>query len=127
MPLTGKYTKSFQKLFAEVRCYLELQKKYIAMETAEKLTILLSTVAIAVTCLVLGAMILFFTSFALAYWIGDIVGSPAIGFISIGMALTLLLILFYIQRNKWIVQPLARFVISIFADTDTTKKEEMDK
>ena len=124
MPLSGKYTKSFQTLFTEVKCYLELQKKYIAMETAEKLTILLSTVAIAVTCLTLGAMILFFTSFALAYWIGEAVGSLAFGFAVIGIALALLLILFYCKRGKWVIQPLARFVISVFAGTDNTEKEE---
>ena len=107
MPLTGKYTRSFQALFTEVRHYLELQKKYLAMETAEKVTILLS-------------------SFALAYWLGNIIGCNALGFLSVSVAILFLMLLFYSNREKWIIIPLARFVIGIFKgnDSETLNDEE---
>ena len=126
MPLTGKYTRSFQALFTEVRHYLELQKKYLAMETAEKVTRLLSTVAIAAVCLVLGSIVLLFASFALAYWLGNIIGCNAMGFLSVSVAILFLMLLFYSNREKWIIIPLARFVIGIFKgnDSETLNDEE---
>ena len=126
MPLTGKYTRSFQALFTEVRHYLELQKKYLAMETAEKVTILLSTVAIAAVCLVLGSIVLLFASVALAYWLGNIIGCNALGFLSVSVAILFLMLLFYSNREKWIIIPLARFVIGIFKgnDSETLNDEE---
>ena len=126
MPLTGKYTRSFQALFTEVRHYLELQKKYLAMETAEKVTTLLSTVAIAAVCLVLGSIVLLFASFALAYWLGNIIGCNALGFLSVSVAILFLMLLFYSNREKWIIIPLARFVIGIFKgnDSETLNDEE---
>ena len=114
MPLTGKYTEQFQTLFTELKHYLELQKEYVAMDAAEKLTIILSTAAIAVVCFVTGAMCLFFVSFALAYWIGQVTGCLAVGFVSIAAALLLLLVVFHAKRKDWVIEPLARFMIKVF-------------
>lgn len=114
MIFTNKYTETFQSLFAEAKNYLGLQKKYLAMEAAEKLTILLSAVAIAAICLILGAMVLLFATFALAYWIGQLTDSLALGFLSIAAMQLLGLVVFYRNRSKWVLQPLARFMINLF-------------
>ncbi len=120
MPLTGKYTERFQTFFSELKHYLELQKSYVAMDTAEKLTIILSAVAIAAISLVTVAMFLFFASFAIAYWIGQVTGCIAIGFLSIAAVLLFALIVFYIKRRDWITMPLARFMIRLFVREENT-------
>lgn len=125
MFFTDKYTDSFRQLFAEAKRYIGLQKRYLALETAEKLTILLSAVAIAVVCVILGSIFLLFASFALAYWIGQLINSLALGFLIIAIAILLMLVLFYNKRKKWIILPLAEFMASLFADT--IKQEEETK
>ena len=59
------YTSLFGHLIQEVKQYLSLQKEYVLMDTADKLIVILSSVAIAVVCFVLGAMALFFLAVAL--------------------------------------------------------------
>lgn len=116
----GKYTEQFQELFTEVKQYLSLEKKYLAMDAADKLTVLLSTVAIASVCLILGAMTLFFGAFALAYWLGQLTNSLPLGFLIITVAIALLLIIFYNRRSGLIIQPLARLMTQLFVE----KKEK---
>lgn len=116
------YTSLFGRLIQEVRQYLTLQKEYVMMDTADKLIVILSTVAIAVVCLALGVMALFFVTFALAYWIGTAIDNQPLGFLSIAILHLALLALFYYNRNKWIVQPLARIIVRLFVN----KEEETD-
>ena len=44
--MTGGYTTQFRTLFTELQRYVSLQKRYLALDTAEKLVALLSTVAV---------------------------------------------------------------------------------
>lgn len=122
MATEEKYTDNFRKLVQEVKHYLTLQKEYALMDTADKLTVILSAVAISAICLVLGAMVLFFLTFALAYWIGRLTGSLPLGFLCIAAFLLLMLIIAYTKRNAWIVQPLARMLVRLFV---THKEEEI--
>ena len=119
-----KYTDNFRKLLQETKQYLNLQKEYALMDTADKLTVILSTVAIAAVCFVLGAMILFFLTFALAYWIGNLTGNLSLGFISIAVFLVLVLLITYSKRNAWIIQPLARMMIRLFVNKEEKNNEQ---
>ena len=69
---TGKYTENIKDIILELKNYLNLQKKYLAIDAAEKITIFFSAVAIAAICILLGGIILLFFTFALAFWIGDL-------------------------------------------------------
>ncbi len=122
MATEEKYTDNFRKLVQELKRYLALQKEYAMMETADKLTVILSAVAIGAVCLVLGAMVLFFLTIALAYWIGHLTGDVALGFVYVSAFIMLLLFVVYSNRNAWFVQPLARMMIRLFV----TKEEEKE-
>jgi hypothetical protein len=117
----GKYTEDIKEIILEVKHYLNLQKRYLAIDAAEKTTVILSAVAIAAICLLLGAIILLFLTFALAYWIGSLLGSIPFGFLATSCIVALLLILFYCKRRAWITQPLARMMAQLFVDN---KEEE---
>ena len=114
----GKYTEDIREIILEVKHYLKLQKKYIAVDAAEKTTVILSAVAIAPICILLGAIILLFCTFALAYWIGDLLNSLPLGFLSMALVITLLLFLFYCKRKAWIIQPLARMMAQLFVENN---------
>lgn len=119
-----KYTDNFRKLLQETKHYLNLQKEYALMDTADKLTVILSTVAISAICIVLCAMILFFLTFALAYWIGNLTGNLSLGFISISALLAIILLIAFKKRNAWVVQPLARMMVRLFVTKEETNNEQ---
>lgn len=129
METQGGYTSQFRRLFKELGRYLRLQKRYWALDAADKLIVLLSTVAIAEVCFVLGAMILFFLTFTAAYWLGGLMGNLVLGFLSIAVVLALLLYIFYRKRASWVVVPLARMVVGLFESVarNGDEKDETDE
>ena len=118
------YSNSLQSLWTEIKNYLELQKQYLMMDTAEKLTVLLSAVAIAVVCLTLGAMALFFLLFALAAWIGQLAGNEVLGYLIMGCLLLMLMLIAYAGRKRWIIQPLSRLVVGLFIHEEEEEEAE---
>ena len=107
--------------------YLQLQKRYLALNAVEKVTRLFSAVAVAVVCLMLGAMVLFFALYALAWWAGALLGSVATGFIIVAVLLMVMAIVFYCHRQQWVVQPLARLMAGLVLDNDYEEEEESDE
>ena len=115
---TGKYTEDIREIILEVKHYLSLQKKYLAIDAAEKITKILSVVTIAAICILLGSTILLLGTFALAYWVGDLLNSLPSGFAIMAIVVALILVLFYIKRNVWVIQPLARMMAQLFVDNN---------
>ena len=127
------YTAKFRSLLNELQRYLNLQKRYVALDAADKLIVLLTTIAVAEVCFVLGAMLLFFLTFALALWIGHPAGSTAVGFLVIAALLALALAIFNANRKRWVLVPISRLIVGMFSsisgedpaeDTPETEKEE---
>ena len=115
---TGKYTEEIKEIILDVKHYLNLQKEYLAIDAAEKITIFFSAVAIAAICILLGGIILLFFTFALAFWIGDLLNSPPLGFLSMAIIIALILLLFYCKRKAWVIQPLARMAAKLFVENN---------
>ena len=97
------YSSSIQSLWTEAKNYLELQKEYLKLDTAEKLAVLLSAVATTAICLILGLVAFFFFVMAFAFWLAKIV---------------------LLARKRWIVQPVARFVAGLFISEETEAEDE---
>ena len=122
--MTGGYTTQFRALIGELRRYLRLQKRYVALDAADKLIVLLTTIAVAEVCFVLGAMLLFFLTFALAMWIGRMVDNAAIGFLCIGVVLAVALFIFNRNRTRWVLVPISRMVVGLFSSISSEPDEE---
>jgi energy-coupling factor transporter transmembrane protein EcfT len=118
------YTDNFQALWTEVKNYLELQKRYIKLDTAEKLTVFFSAVATATVCLTLVAMALFFLLFALATLIGQAMEELWLGYLIMGAFLLLLMMVVYLKRKQWIIQPLSRLIVGLFINEEEEEEEE---
>lgn len=118
-----KNIDSMQKLFLEFKNYLELQKKFVMLDAAEKLTVLLSALAVGAVVLVLSAILLLFATFALAYYLGDLLHNLPLGFAIIPAALCVILVFFYVNRNKFVIQPLARLMADLFINENSTDEE----
>lgn len=118
----GDYTTNFRNLLQEIKNYLSLQKEYATMDAADKLTVLLSAVALSAICFMLGVMVLFCLTFAFAHWMGNLLQSLPIGFACAALIPLITLFITYRNRNKWIIQPLARFLIRTILKQDENEQ-----
>ena len=116
------YSSSLQSLWKEAKNYLELQKEYLKLDTAEKLSVLLSAVATAAVCLIFGLIALSFFVIAFALWLANIVGGVW-SFAIMGSAMVLMVIVILAMRKRWIVQPLTRFVAALFVGEEEKEEE----
>lgn len=115
---SSKNIESMQKLFLEFKKYFELQKEYVKLDTAEKLTVILSATVSITIMLILSAMVLFFLSFAIAWYLSDMLDSMPLGFGIIAVFCLLLCVIFYYNREKWVFQPTARLMVKLFIKKD---------
>ncbi len=118
--------KQMQDLLLETRSYVGLQKKAIIVETRDKLSFVLSRLAIAVVCLLLGGMALVFFLFFLAYIIGQAFDNDALGFACVSAFVLLLLLLFWFKRKAWVISPITNMMTGVFtADEQSLTSEEV--
>lgn len=119
-----RMTTQMEQLLGEGRRYWELQKQYLSLHSAEILTRLLSTIVLLLILILVGSMVLLFASFALAYWLGELLGSSILGFGIISAVLLLLVLLIYAKRQDWIVRPTTRFMVGLLATSLTVPSQE---
>lgn len=111
----GQTTEQMTNLFSEARNYLDLQRRNLSLETTEVLTRLLTGIALWGIIILVGAIILLFASFALAYLLGNWLGNEVWGFAIIAGVLLIITLLIYVNRTAWIAIPVGKFMISLFA------------
>lgn len=116
--------RQMQDLLLETRSYVGLQKKALLIETRDKLGTLLSRLAIAVVCLILGSLALLFFSFFLAYIVGQALGNVALGFAAVTLLVLLLLLLFWHMRTKWVILPITDMMTNLFTVDDQPLETE---
>jgi len=117
----GKSTLSIPQLIAEVKTYLELQKEYARLELTEKLTVLLSTLILVLVIVVLSMVALFYLSFTLAYVLAPVLGGLVASFGLITLFLIALILFIYYKRQTLIVNPMVRFLASVFLKEPDTQ------
>ena len=105
--------ESIGKLFSEFKKYLELQKEFVKLDAAEKMTVILSATIITAVLILLSFIILMFLSFALAYYLGDTLHNLPLGFSITGGIVLFVACVFYFNRNRFVIQPLARFMTKL--------------
>ncbi len=116
--------QQMQDLLLETRSYVGLQKKMVLLETRNKLSFILSRLAIAAVCLVLGGMVLLFFSFFLAYIIGQALNNIALGFAIVAAIVLLLLAIFWLMRGQWVVRPISTMMYNLFTVDDAPIEAE---
>lgn len=118
----SKNIESIGKLLLEFKKYLELQKEFVKLDATEKMTVILSAILIVTVLLLLGSIVLLFLTFALAYYLGDVLGSLSLGFGLISAFILLLTVIFYLNRNRMVIQPMARFMTKLILTKEDDSK-----
>ena len=112
----NKTIDNLQTLLAELKHYIELQKDYVRLDIAHKLTVLLSTLILTFILAGLGLIALLYLSFTLAYTLEGYVGGLMNSFAIITGFVILTCILIYLCRRLIIIQPLTRFLTNLIFD-----------
>lgn len=118
----SKNIESIGKLLLEFKKYLELQKEFVKLDATEKMTVILSAILIVTVLLLLGSIVLLFLTFASAYYLGDVLGSLSLGFGLISAFILLLTVIFYLNRNRMVIQPMARFMTKLILTKEDGSK-----
>lgn len=118
----SKNIESIGKLLLEFKKYLELQKEFVKLDATEKMTVILSAILIVTVLLLLGSIVLLFLTFALAYYLGDVLGSLSLGYGLISAFILLLTVIFYLNRNRMVIQPMARFMTKLILTKEDGSK-----
>lgn len=118
----SKNIERIGKLLLEFKKYLELQKEFVKLDATEKMTVILSAILIVTVLLLLGSIVLLFLTFALAYYLGDVLGSLSLGFGLISAFILLLTVIFYLNRNRMVIQPMARFMTKLILTKEDGSK-----
>lgn len=116
------YTDNIRSLWTETKNYLELQKEYLKLDTAEKLSVLLSAVATVVLCATFALAAILFVMVALTLLLAKVVGGVWSAVI-MGGAMLLVIVIILIARKRWIVQPISRFIARLIVGEDKEEDE----
>ncbi|MDA1125766.1 MAG: phage holin family protein [Bacteroidetes bacterium] len=90
--------ESIKELARDLKEYIELRFDWIAINASEVLSHLVSIILQKVFAILLLGIALFFLLFALAEYLGALMGNPVFGYLSIGSVL-LLLSLFFLSNS----------------------------
>lgn len=120
-----KSIDNLQQLFLEFKKYLQLQKEYTQLELTEKLSVLLSTLILVLLVVALGMVSLFYASFMLAYILEPYVGGLMVSFGLIAAFHLLLIILLFVFKKKWIINPMVRFLAELFLNNHQKQQTEV--
>lgn len=108
-----------RELIQDFKKYLELQKEYTKLEITEKLTIIISSVLLAVVLAILGMIVLFYLSLAFVYLLAPYVGGLIVSFTITAAIILLVMLMVYIFRKQLIITPLVNFLVNLFAKKRT--------
>lgn len=113
---SDKNMEQLRQLFVELREYVLLQKRYVQLDVASKMTIALSALVLYLTLFLIAMIVVLFLAMAGGAMLGRWLGSDAGGYGIIALFFVLLSLIIYKNRHRWIERPIARFLASLFLD-----------
>ena len=114
---------SVHVLIDSIKRYISLSKDYTMLNVVEKLTVIFGSLILILTLIILGSGALFFALLALAYALAPLVGGIGISFLIITAISVILILIIYYNRQRWIMNPIVRFLSHLFFD----EKEDHDE
>ncbi|MCF6242345.1 MAG: phage holin family protein [Bacteroidales bacterium] len=107
------------KLIQEIKEYIELKYDIARLDFTEKIVRIISVFFGIMTFFVIVPGVLMFFSFALAYYLGDVLGANYWGFMIVGGIYLFFGIIFIIFKKKFITKPIIKTLTeAILKETD---------
>jgi hypothetical protein len=110
--------EKIERLVSNVKEYAEERINLVMLNAQEKTARAIASTASVLIVIVLGIFTLAFLSFALAWFIGQMLEQPFLGFLIVGGVYLLAAILLWVNRVRWIGFPVMNAFIKSIADDD---------
>jgi len=107
-----------EQLVSDVKEYGEERMNLFMLNAEEKIAKAIAGTSSLLIMIVLGIFTLAFMSFALAWFIGQLLDQPYLGFLIVGGAYLLVAILCWANRAKWIGLPVMNAFLKNIAGDD---------
>lgn len=108
----SEQTNQFKQIFSEGKEFLKLKVEYGKLTLAEKLTLLLSSLALGLICVFLGVIAIFFLSMSAVDMIAAWLGRTWASLIMCGCYLALIGTIF-LARKPLLINPMSRLITRI--------------
>ncbi|MEP7168832.1 MAG: phage holin family protein [Bacteroidota bacterium] len=95
-----------EQLISNIKEYAETRFDIVSLNIQDKVSDVLSSIASAIVIALLGVFIIFFISVGGAWWIGQMLNNPSIGFFCVAGFYLLVTIIFILNRDKWLKLPM---------------------
>ena len=112
---------NLEKMFENIKRLLVLEIDYARLTATEKLTIILSTMAIYAVVAVLGTLALVFITLGVGHLLATTI-APHFAYLIVAGFYVVMLVLAFVFRKKIFSDPIARFISKLFV-----KPPEEDK
>ncbi len=103
---------SIKTLIDKSKDYLETKFELARLKTIDKSADVLSAVVVMVSMIFIGSLVIILVSIGLSLLIGSLLGAYHYGFFIMGAFYAVILLVLYVQRNKWIKTPIANGLIN---------------
>ena len=111
----------FQIFFEQLKKYLDLQRQSIAVTTAEGMGKVLSAIVVAIALIMVGSIMLLLLSLSVAYYLGDQLGSTALGFFILFAVVALIFAMIWAKRKQWISAPMDALTTDVMGVSNIDK------
>lgn len=107
------------RLISNLKRYGELRLKGMQLDVVSKLTLVLTLLVVALVLIGVVSIVVLLLSFALVFALASIVGSLVTSCCLVAGGFVLLSVLLVLFRRTLLINPIARFLSSIFLGDDT--------
>jgi hypothetical protein len=112
-------TTTIEKLIEKAEIYSKTTLDLIKCETVYKSADIFSNLAVKLSLAFVVVVVLLFMNIGLAFFIGKQLGEVYYGFLAVGFAYLLILIVLFIFKDAWIKNPVSNFIISKMNNQDS--------
>lgn len=124
---TTEKNDKYQQFVRDAKAYAELQADMLRLNLVEKLSQIVSYLAMVLIGCILGLTAFVYFSMAFVFWMKDMLGSLLPGFLMVGGFFVLLVLLVWLFRKKWLVNPVIKKLSSIVFAEGLPKEEAGDE
>jgi hypothetical protein len=111
--------------FSSLQRYIDLQLKYNKLILTQKMSEILSLMALFVILLGLSGFILFFLSFAFVGWYEDNIGSAFFGYLWVSAFYFIIALLIFLLRKQFLFDPLRSIFGNILFREELNNEEDV--
>ena len=100
-----------EQLASNLKEYAETRLDIVILNLEDKVSDILSSIASIAIITILAMLIVFFGSVGAAWWVGQLLHNPSVGFFSVAAFYLIVAIVIYANRDNWIKVPIINAIL----------------